>query len=152
VRHPLLTSTAFAAEMQVHRDLPYSEQKDRQRTLDVYAPADGERHPVVVWVHGGGWQTGDKAEVHQQPQSFVGKGFVFVSANYRLIPDATIQQMAGDVAKAIHWVHDHAREYGGDPKAIIVMGHSAGSVADVSKFVCGAALGGGNVLTRMAAH
>jgi acetyl esterase/lipase len=120
--------------LQVHRDLPYSEPKDRLRTLDIYAPADGDAHPVVVWIHGGGWQTGDKAEVHQKPQAFVGKGFVLVSANYRLLPDATIRQMAADVAKAVRWVHDHAVEYGGDPKSIFVMGHSAG--AQLAALVC----------------
>lgn len=130
----LLTSTALAADMQVHRDLPYSEPKDRQRTLDVYAPAEGEGHPVIVWIHGGGWQKGDKAVVHQKPQAFVGKGFVFVSANYRLLPDATIRQMAADVAKAVRRVHEHAAEYGGDPKTIFVMGHSAG--AQLAALVC----------------
>ena len=41
------------------------------------------------------------------------KGFVFASTNYRLLPDGTIKQMGEDVAKAIHWVHDHAVKYSG---------------------------------------
>jgi len=47
--------------------------------------------------------SGDKKEVHQKPQAFADKGFVFVSINYRLLPEATIKQMAEDVAKAIRW-------------------------------------------------
>ena len=120
----LLTSTALAADMQVHRDLPYSEPKDRRRTLDVYAPALGGGHPVVVWVHGGGWRRGDKAAVQDKPQAFVAKGFLFVSVNYRLVPDVTVREMAGDVARAVRWVHGHAAEYGGDPKTIFVAGLS----------------------------
>src|SRR5471030_2395466 len=102
--------------------------------LDVYAPTEGKGLPVVVWIHGGGWQTGDKKEVHNKPQGFADKGFVFVSINYRLLPTVTIKQMAEDVAKAIRWVHDHAKDYGGDPNTIIVAGHSAG--AQLAALVC----------------
>jgi acetyl esterase/lipase len=130
----LLAAAAFAAEPNVHRDLAYAEPKNERQTLDVYAPAEGKNHPVVVWIHGGGWQRGDKTEVQKKPQVFVDKGFVFVSVNYRFVPAVTIQQMAGDVAKAIRWAHDHARDYGGDPDTVFVMGHSAG--AQLAALVC----------------
>jgi len=131
----LLPATAlFAAEPKVHRDLAYTEPKNERQTLDVYAPTEGKDHPVVVWIHGGGWQAGDKTEVQTKPQAFVDKGMVFVSINYRLLPKATIKQMAGDVAKAIRWTHDHVKEYGGDPNTIFVMGHSAG--AQLAALVC----------------
>jgi hypothetical protein len=64
----------------------------------------------------------------------VDKGFVFASTNYRLLPDGTIKQMGEDVAKAIHWVHDHAEECGGDSSRMFVMGHSAG--AQLAALVC----------------
>jgi acetyl esterase/lipase len=130
----LLASSLGAAEPKVHRDLPYAEPKNPRQTLDVYAPAGGSNHPVVVWIHGGGWQRGDKTEVQKKPQAFVEKGFVFVSINYRFVPQVTIKQMAGDMAKAIRWVHDHARDYGGDPSTMFVMGHSAG--AQLAALVC----------------
>jgi len=124
----LLASPLAAGEPKVHRDLAYGDPENERQTLDVYAPAEGASHPVVVWVHGGGWQAGDKKDVDKKPQAFVDRGFVFVSVNYRLLPDkATIKQMAGDVAKAVRWTHDHARDYGGDPGALFVMGHSAGA-------------------------
>jgi acetyl esterase/lipase len=131
----LLASPLLAGEPKVHRDLAYGESKNERQTLDVYAPTEGKNHPVVVWIHGGGWQSGDRKEVHKKPQAFVDRGFVFVSINYRLLPDkVTIKQMAGDVAKAIRWVHDHAKDYGGDPDTIFVMGHSAG--AQLAALVC----------------
>ena len=130
----LLASSAGAAEMRLHLDLAYTDPVDRQRTLDVYASADGQDRPVVVWIHGGGWHRGDKSDFDQKPQAFVDQGFVFISVNYRLFPNATIKQIAGDVAKAIRWTRDHARDYGGDPGTIIVMGHSAG--AQLVALVC----------------
>lgn len=130
----LLAPALFAAEPKVYRDLAYAAPKQERQTLDVYAPAEGKNHPVVVWIHGGGWQRGDKAEVQKKPQAFVDKGFVFVSINYRLLPDVTIKQMAGDVAKAIRWARDHAKEYGGASDTLFIMGHSAG--AQLAALVC----------------
>src|SRR5438067_435539 len=130
----LFASAPFAAEPKGHRDVSYAAPKNERQTLDVYAPTDGKGHPVVVWIHGGGWQAGDKAHEQKKPQAFADRGFVFVSVNYRLLPDATIKQMAGDVAKAIRWTHDHAKEYGGDPDTMFVMGHSAG--AQLAALVC----------------
>ncbi len=130
----LLTATADLADPQVHRDLPYAGTKNERQTLDLYAPAEGEGHPVAFWIHGGGWQAGDKAEVDVKPRAFVDRGFVFVSAGYRLLPEAKIGEMAGDLAKALRWVHDHAEEYGGDPDTIVVAGHSAG--AQLAALIC----------------
>jgi acetyl esterase/lipase len=127
-------SSLGAQEPKVHRDLPYAEPKNERQMLDVYAPTEGKNHPVVVWIHGGGWRQGDKSKVHNKPKAFVEKGFVLVSINYRFVPKVTVKQIAGDVAKAIRWTHDHAKEYGGDPKRIIVMGHSAG--AQLAALVC----------------
>jgi arylformamidase len=130
----LLTAPALAADPQVHRDLSYVEPENERQTLDVHAPTEGKDHPIVFWIHGGGWQRGDKSEVQVKPQAFVDKGFVFVSTNYRFVPHVTIKEMAGDIAKAILWVHSHARAYGGDPSTIFVMGHSAG--AQLAALVC----------------
>ncbi len=123
----LAPAAAWAAETKVHRDLPYAEPKNERQMLDVYAPAEGKGLPVVFWIHGGGWQRGDKSEVQTKPQAFVDKGFVFVSTSYRFVPKVTIKEMAGDIANAICWTHDHAKDYGGDPNTLFVMGHSAGA-------------------------
>lgn len=128
------TSFAVASESQVHRDLAYTDPADSSRRLDVYAPDDGKGHPVLVWIHGGGWRQGDKAHVQRKPQAFVDRGFVFVSVNYRFVPDVTVKEMTGDIAKAIRWVHDHAESYGGSPDTILVAGHSAG--AHLAALVC----------------
>ena len=118
----------------VHRDIAYVEEGQERHKLDVYAPTNGEDHPVVFWIHGGGWRKGDKAGVQSKPKAFVESGFVFVSVNYRFVPNVTVKEMTGDIAKAIKWVHDHIGEYGGSPDTIFVMGHSAG--AHLAALVC----------------
>ncbi len=130
----ILSTPTLAEEPQVHRDIAYAEPKNERQTLDVYAPKESKNHPVVFWIHGGGWQQDDKTEVQVKPEAFVDRGFVFVSTNYRFVPNVTIKEMAGDIAKSIRWVHDHAEQHGGDPNTIFVMGHSAG--AQLAALVC----------------
>jgi arylformamidase len=129
-----LVVPGLAYEQRVQLGIPYAEPKNERRMLDVYSPSEGKNHPVVVWIHGGGWRQGDKSLVHNKPKAFVDKGFVLVSINYRFVPNATVNQIAEDVAKAIRWTHDHAKEFGGDPNTIIVSGHSAG--AQLAALVC----------------
>lgn len=118
----------------VRRDVPYVEKGHERQVLDVFAPKKAKNLPVVFWIHGGGWQTGDKSDVQIKPQVFIENGFVFVSTNYRLYPSVDMGTIIRDVAKAIRWAHDHVAEYGGDPKRLLVMGHSAG--AQLAAIVC----------------
>lgn len=129
-----LAAPLHAAEPTVLKDVAYAEPKNARHTLDVYSPADAKNRPIVFWIHGGGWKRGDKSSVGKKPHGFVEKGFVFVAANYRFVPDVTAKEMTGDVARALRWVHEHAKEFGGDPNAIVVMGHSAG--AQLAALVC----------------
>lgn len=123
----LLTVMAAAQTPHVARDIAYAEPRNERQLLDVYSPPEGANHPVVVWVHGGGWMRGSKAEVDHKPAAFVEKGFVFVPVNYRFIPHVTMDMIVRDVAKAVGWVHANIARHGGDPKRIFLMGHSAGA-------------------------
>ena len=126
----LLIAVAFLPEAQaqdIKRNIPYAQPAHERQVLDVYAPRDAKNRPVVFWIHGGGWQTGDKTSVQLKPQVFVEKGFVFVSTNYRLLPDVDMATIFRDIAKSIRWVYDHIADHGGDPQRLLVMGHSAGA-------------------------
>jgi arylformamidase len=123
-----------ASGQQVQRDIPYATPALERQVLDIYAPKDAKNLPVVFWIHGGGWQTGDKSEVQLKPKAFTDKGFVFVSTNYQLLPKVDMGTIIRDIAKSLHWVHDHIAESGGDPKRIFVMGHSAG--AQLAALIC----------------
>ena len=96
-------------------------------SLDVYAPPGLKDAPVVLFVHGGSWQKGDKLAALFKPVAFAKAGFVTVSTNYRFRPHVSLADMAGDVAKATAWVRDNIGRYGGDPDRIVLMGHSAGA-------------------------
>jgi arylformamidase len=123
-----------AHAQEVKRDIPYTKNADKLQTLDVYSPSKAKSLPVVVWIHGGGWQGGDKSEVYDKPKVFNGKGFILVSTNYRLLPKVDMATLTRDVAKSIRWVHDHIAEHGGDPKRLLIMGHSAG--AQLAALLC----------------
>lgn len=115
-------------------NVPYADPAHERQVLDIYSPENAKNLPVVFWIHGGGWQGGDKTLVQTKPKAFVDKGFVFVSTNYRLLPHVDMGTIVRDVAKSLHWVHDHIAEHGGDPKRIFVMGHSAG--AQLAALLC----------------
>jgi arylformamidase len=117
------SSTVHA--QRVTRDVPYATASPRQ-ILDVYAPDGAKNLPVVFWIHGGGWQAGDKTMVALKPKAFMDAGFVFVSTSYRLLPNVDMGGLTKDVADALGWVYKNIAAYGGDPSRLLVMGHSAG--------------------------
>jgi len=131
-----LCSAAIADDtgLNVKRDISYVESANPRQTLDVCVPPDAKNLPVVVWIHGGGWQAGDKAEVQQKPRAFLENRFVFVSVNYRMLPEVDMGDIVRDVAKSVRWVHEHVAEYGGDPNRLFIMGHSAG--AQLAALIC----------------
>ncbi|SET91006.1 alpha/beta hydrolase [Hymenobacter actinosclerus] len=99
-----------------------------RQLLDVYAPkARAARpYPVVVFIHGGNWDSGSK-----NLYSFVGRrlakqGVVAVVISYRLAPAVHVPQMADDCARAVIWTRRHIADYGGDPDRLFLLGHSAG--------------------------
>jgi arylformamidase len=119
--------TTATTSLDVKMDIPYVESGDARQKVDVYSPAGAKNLPVVFWIHGGGWQAGDRTSVQVKPQAFVEKGFAFVSTGYRLLPNVEMVEIFHDIAKSMRWVHDHVAEYGGDPNRVLVMGHSAGA-------------------------
>ena len=122
----LAVITAASAQARpVTSDIPYATAHERQ-VLDVHAPAGAKNLPVVFWIHGGGWQTGDKTMVALKPKAFMDAGFVFVSINHRLLPSVDMGAITRDVASALGWVHKNIAGHGGDPARVLVMGHSSG--------------------------
>jgi acetyl esterase/lipase len=112
----------------LERDLAYGD-APRQR-LDVYIPAGASKAPTVFMVHGGGWAKGDKRQwrvVKNKATHWLGKGCIFVCANYRMLPFADPLTQADDVANALAFVQSRLASWGGDPSRVIVMGHSAGA-------------------------
>jgi acetyl esterase/lipase len=115
----------FNADVTITRDIPYGD--DPRHRLDVYAPPDAAGLPVVVYMYGGGWRSGDKRLFEHLGRAFAVRGIVAVTVNYRLTPAVRSPAHAEDCAEAVAWVERSIAQYGGDRSRIILMGHSAGA-------------------------
>jgi arylformamidase len=127
-----LAAPAFSQDVKLN--IPYVENGHARHVLDIYAPANAKKLPVVFWIHGGGWEQGDKSQVKLKPQWFMDKGFVFVSTNYRLLPEVDMGTLIRDCAKSFAWVQKNIAQHGGDPQRVLVGGHSAG--AQLAAIIC----------------
>jgi acetyl esterase/lipase len=107
------------------KDVPYGSHV-RQK-LDVYVPTLGDGpFPVVVFVHGGSWQTGNKNPYEFVGRAFASQGFVTMVINYRLHPDAQYPVFVADTALALKAASAIAETYKGDGAKLFVIGQSAG--------------------------
>lgn len=116
------------AGIEVERDLAYG--SDPAQRLDVYRKPGSQGAPVLFMVHGGGWRFGDKGAanvVKSKILRWVARGWVLVSVNYRLVPDAYPLEQAEDVGRALAFAQGRAKQWGGDPARFVLMGHSAGA-------------------------
>ena len=133
----LLASTALPAKAQnktpipagakAHRDLAYVENGHERQKLDLYLPekSDGPV-PVIIWVHGGGWQNGTKDGCPPLRGGYLERGYAVASIGYRLSQHAIFPAQIEDCKTAIRWLRAHAQDYGIDPNRLGVWGSSAG--------------------------
>lgn len=120
----------FAQNYRTVSDIPYYDPSLRKSdvyikercVLDIYYPEDKREYYTVIWLHGGGLTYGQK----EIPDGLKNKGIAVVAVNYRLSPRAVAPAYLNDVAAASAWVFKNIEKYGGDPKKIIIAGHSAG--------------------------
>lgn len=102
---------------------------DPAQTVDVYVPEQRTAAPlpVLVWVHGGGWNSGAPGEYHFIGRQFARAGYVVVLVGYRLVPRGVWPHMLEDTASALAWTRANVARYGGDPQRVQIMGQSAGA-------------------------
>ena len=104
-------------------------ERPRQR-LDAYRPDatsfPGAR-PVIFFLYGGGWQSGERTQYKFVGQALASRGFLVVVPDYRVYPEVRYPEFVRDAARAFAWTHREATRLGGDPARIVVMGHSAGA-------------------------
>ena len=109
-------------------DVAYGTQP-RQK-LDIYRPTatapPPAGWPVVVFIYGGSWNQGDRAQYQFVGEALAARGVLTLVADYRLYPEVRYPDFLSDSAQALAYGFDHATQLGGDPKRIFVMGHSAG--------------------------
>ena len=107
-------------------DIPYAE--GARGKLDVYVPrAAHAGAPMVVFVYGGSWDSGEKAVYRFVGAALASRGVVVAIPDYRVYPEVRWPAFLDDNAMAVRWAKDHAADYGADPGKLFLMGHSAGA-------------------------
>lgn len=125
----LLPSSELSPEVERHPDITYREGDEgdaEKHKLDVYRLKGKTNVPVLFFVHGGAWKTGDRSQYPSLANRFVKDGYVTVVPSYRLAPKNPHPAQIEDVAAAFDWTVRHIAEQGGDPNRIYIAGHSAG--------------------------
>jgi acetyl esterase/lipase len=102
---------------------------DPLQALDLWVPQGARPAPLVLFVHGGGWSRGSKSNAvgRALPGHMLAQGYAFASIDYRLVPAATVEQQAADVAAALAHLLKRADELGIDRSRVVLTGHSAGA-------------------------
>lgn len=111
--------------VQVVRDVVFD--PAHQLALDVYRPLQAKGAPVVVFFYGGSWKSGRRQWYRWVGEALAHRGLVVVIPDYRKWPRVKLEGFMRDAAHAVAWTRSHAGNYGGDPHALFVMGHSAGA-------------------------
>ncbi len=106
-----------------HPDISYGEHPTER--LDIFSSPKSNA-PVLVFIHGGFWRSLDKADHSFIAPLWIKKGACVVVPNYALCPTVSIPQITLQMVHAIKWIYQNIAAYGGNPKRIIVVGHSAG--------------------------
>ncbi len=124
-----LPSTEISAGVERRKDIVYrdgAEEDAGKHKLDIYVPKEKSNTPVLFFIHGGSWRSGDRSNYPPLGNRFAREGFVTVVPSYRLAPKHPHPAQIEDVAAAFAWTVRHIAEYGGDTNRIYVAGHSAG--------------------------
>jgi acetyl esterase/lipase len=120
----LLPVLAGAQTGPVHKDVVYATVDGRNLGLDLYMPAGVQRPPLVVWVHGGAWARGTKAD---PPMQFVAHGFATASLDFRQSTEARFPAQVHDIKAAVRFLRAKASEYGYRGDRIAISGSSSGA-------------------------
>ena len=124
-----LPSPDLAPNVKAVRDITYTEGKPEdaaKHKLDLYLPSDKTNVPVLFFVHGGSWRSGDRADYPAIGNRFAKTGIAVVVPSYRLAPRNAPPAQIEDVAAAFAWTVKNIAQHGGDPQRIYIAGHSAG--------------------------
>lgn len=95
--------------------------------LDIYSPKAAINLPIVLFVHGGAWKSGEKEDAAGPVKTFVDNGVIFVPIGFDVIPQTDLPGMVDQVRRSVSWIHNNARKFGGNPDKIYISGHSSGA-------------------------
>ena len=111
--------------------IAYAADQNPRHLLDIYQPTESKAaaslRPVVVFFYGGAWQEGSRSDYLFVAEALTQRGYVVVVPDYRVYPEVKYPDFLLDGAAAVAWAVAHAKQYGGDPSRLFLMGHSAGA-------------------------
>ncbi|CAL67584.1 alpha/beta hydrolase [Christiangramia forsetii] len=129
--HILILILFTSCGVSKHKDILYLQEAERsnQPSLNVFSPKDKNslvKSPVLIFVHGGNWDSGKKEMYSFFGKNFARKGITTVVVGYTLSPQADYKEMTSQIASAIQWTIDNISNYNGNPEKLFLTGHSAG--------------------------
>lgn len=120
-------ATIETMNARIQTDLPYISSGHQAQRLDLYLPAGGDgARPLIIWIHGGAWQSGGTNGIPAMAKELVARGYAVASVGYRLSQHALYPAQIEDGKAAVRWLRAHAQEYRLDRDRIGVWGESAG--------------------------
>ena len=139
-----IVKTEIPENVSFESNIIYKKIGNRKLHIDLFSPTDkkNDRNPAVVLIHGGGWKSGDKSMMNPMAAQIAAKGYVTVTVEYRLSPEAKYPAAIYDLKSCIIWLKENAEKYNIDTNKITVLGCSAGGTLaallgatnDVKKF------------------
>ena len=116
-------SAIVRVQLECQLDVAYG--PSTEETLDIFPAGDGT--PVLIYVHGGAWTRWSKNENSYQAPVFINAGAAFISVNFAMAPQVSLDELVRQNRTAVKWVYGHARDFGADPNRIYIGGHSSGA-------------------------
>jgi len=110
-----------------YKDISYTKNnKGEEVKLNIFTPKNTKNNPVLIFVYGGNWNTGNKDKYSLLGRNFARKNMTVVIPDYTLSPNADVDEMTKEIAAAIQFTKKNIAKYDGDPNRIFISGHSAG--------------------------
>jgi acetyl esterase/lipase len=121
------TSKEVPPDVVETKDIEYGHVGDRTLLLDLYMPAaPANPLPVLIFIHGGGWYKGDRADYKYYTVYYAQRGYAVATISYRLRDEAKFPAAIEDAKCAVRWVRANSATYGFEPNSVAVIGGSAG--------------------------
>ncbi|MCD0467101.1 alpha/beta hydrolase [Flavobacterium sp. ENC] len=126
--YPFITIARAEKNLNVNQlnDVVYDQRKSRDLHFDAFLNKNKKLNPAVILIHGGGWKSGNKNQMHELAQEIASKGYSCFAIEYRLSPEAKYPEGIYDVKNAIRFIKDNAKRFRVDPDKIAVLGCSSG--------------------------
>ena len=135
-------------ELHLSQNIVYQRANNSSLKLDVISAGPSQARPTLIYFHGGGWLEGSKDGVLLYALPYLARGMNAVNVEYRMAPESLAPAAVEDCRCALHWVYDHAKQYGFDTSKLVVEGHSAGGHLALITGMLDAGAGFDNECTR----